>query len=119
MKVKDLMTLPEYRAIDYLSVFRINPKTYKINYCSKGQPDCVCVGDYKRESFDFDNPVMPKETFKSKVGMSKEEVENRASEIAASYGVDKAELLKAYGSMDVIEYDMKMHKALEILKENN
>ena len=50
---------------------------------------------------------------------TKEEVENRASEIAASYGVDKAELLKAYGSMDVIEYDMKMHKALEILKENN
>ena len=76
MKVKDLMTLPEYRAIDYLSVFRINPKTYKINYCSKGQPDCVCVGDYKRESFDYDNPVMPKETFKAKVGMSKEEVEN-------------------------------------------
>ena len=54
-----------------------------------------------------------------KITGTKEEVENRASEIAASYGVDKAELLKAYGSMDVIEYDMKMHKALEILKENN
>ena len=56
---------------------------------------------------------------KEDLKFTKEEVENRASEIAASYGVDKAELLKAYGSMDVIEYDMKMHKALEILKENN
>ena len=56
---------------------------------------------------------------KENLKFTKEEVETRASEIAASYGVDKAELLKAYGSMDVIEYDMKMHKALEILKENN
>ena len=56
---------------------------------------------------------------KEDLKFTKEEVETRASEIAASYGVDKAELLKAYGSMDVIEYDMKMHKALEILKENN
>ena len=56
---------------------------------------------------------------KEDLKFTKEEVEARADEIAASYGVDKAELLKAYGSMDVIEYDMKMHKALEILKENN
>ena len=56
---------------------------------------------------------------KEDLKFTKEEVEARADEIAASYGVDKSELLKAYGSMDVIEYDMKMHKALEILKENN
>ena len=54
---------------------------------------------------------------KDDLKFTKEEFQNRASEIAASYCVDKAELLKAYGSMDVIEYDMKMHKALEILKE--
>ena len=39
--------------------------------------------------------------------------------MAASYGVTKEELLKAFGSLEVVEYDMKMHKALEILKENN
>ena len=29
------------------------------------------------------------------------------------------ELLKAYGSLDIVKYDMKMHKAIEILKDNN
>ena len=49
----------------------------------------------------------------------KEELEKRLAEIAESYGVDKEEVLKSFGSLDVVEYDMKMHKALEILKENN
>ena len=39
--------------------------------------------------------------------------------MASQFGVSKEELIKIYGSMDVIEYDLKMHKALEILKENN
>ena len=56
---------------------------------------------------------------KEDLKFTKEEVEARASEIATSYGVDKEEILKSFGSMEVIEYDMKMHKALEILKENN
>ena len=56
---------------------------------------------------------------KEDLKFTKEEVEARASEIATSYGVNKEEILKSFGSMEVIEYDMKMHKALEILKENN
>ena len=56
---------------------------------------------------------------KEDLKFTKEEVEARASEIATSYGVDKEEILKSFGSLEVIEYDMKMHKALEILKENN
>ena len=56
---------------------------------------------------------------KEDLKFTKEEVEARASEIATSYGIDKEEILKSFGSMEVIEYDMKMHKALEILKENN
>ena len=50
---------------------------------------------------------------------TKEEIENRLEEIAKSYGIEKEEVLKSFGSLDVVEYDMKMHKALEILKENN
>ena len=50
---------------------------------------------------------------------TKEEIDNRANEMASQFGVPKEELIKIYGSMDVIEYDLKMHKALEILKENN
>lgn len=50
---------------------------------------------------------------------TKEEVNARAEEIAKQYGVSVEELIKAYGSIDVIEYDLRMHKALEILKENN
>lgn len=56
---------------------------------------------------------------KEDLKFTKEEIENRLSEIAASYGVEKEEVLKSFGSLDVVEYDMKMHKALELLKENN
>ena len=50
---------------------------------------------------------------------TKEEIDARVAEIAESYGINKDEVLKSFGSTDVVEYDMKMHKALEILKENN
>lgn len=50
---------------------------------------------------------------------TEEEINNRAEEMASQFGVSKEELIKIYGSMDIIEYDLKMHKALEILKENN
>ena len=50
---------------------------------------------------------------------TEEEIEKRADEMASQFGVSKEELVKIYGSMDVIEYDLRMHKALEILKENN
>lgn len=50
---------------------------------------------------------------------TEEEINNRVDEMANQFGVSKEELIKIYGSMDVIEYDLKMHKALEILKENN
>ena len=56
---------------------------------------------------------------KEDLKFTKEELEKRLAEIAESYGVDKEEVLKSFGSLDVVEYDMKMHKALEILKENN
>ena len=50
---------------------------------------------------------------------TEEEIKARAEEMANQFGISQEELIKAYGSMDIIEYDLRMHKALEILKENN
>ncbi len=54
-----------------------------------------------------------------KIEPTDKEVEERAEEIIKQYGITKDELLKAYGSMDVVKYDLRMHKALEFLKKNN
>lgn len=54
-----------------------------------------------------------------KVDFTESEVEARAQEMADNYGIKLEELVKAYGTLDVVKYDMRMHRALEILKENN
>jgi len=54
-----------------------------------------------------------------KIDFSQKEVDAKADEMAKNYGISKEELLKAYGSDEIVKYDMKMHKALEIIKENN
>ena len=54
-----------------------------------------------------------------KIDFTEEEVRARSKEMAENYGITEDELLNAYGSLEVVKYDMKMHKALEILKENN
>ena len=54
-----------------------------------------------------------------KIEFTEKEVEEKAKEMAENYGIKLEELINAYGSLDVVKYDMKMHKALEILKENN
>ena len=54
-----------------------------------------------------------------KVDFTKEEVEAKAQEMAENYGISVDELIQAYGTIDVVKYDMKMHRALEILKDSN
>lgn len=54
-----------------------------------------------------------------KIDFTKEEVEAKANEMAENYGIKVEELIEAYGTIDVVKYDMRMHRALEILKENN
>jgi trigger factor len=56
---------------------------------------------------------------KEKVDFTEKEVEKKAKEMADNYGIKLEELVSAYGSLEVIKYDMKMHRALEILKESN
>jgi len=53
------------------------------------------------------------------IKFTKEEIDKGAEDLANKYGVTKEELLKSFGSLDVVEYDMKMQKAIEILKDNN
>ena len=54
-----------------------------------------------------------------KIDFTDEEVQAKAEEMAENYGIKVDELINAYGTIDVVKYDMKMHRALEILKESN
>lgn len=55
----------------------------------------------------------------NKVDFTEKEVEKKAKEMADNYGITVEELIKAYGTLEVVKYDMRMHRALEILKEGN
>lgn len=50
------------------------------------------------------------------IEVSDEEANKQAEEMANNYGISKEELLKAYGSLEVIKYDIKMRNALEVIK---
>ncbi len=54
-----------------------------------------------------------------KIDFTQKEVEKEAKTMAENYGITVDELIKAYGTIDIVKYDMTMHKALEIVKENN
>ncbi len=56
---------------------------------------------------------------KEKIEFTDKEVEKQAKEMADNYGISVDELIKAYGSLDIVRYDMTMHRALEIIKEGN
>lgn len=54
-----------------------------------------------------------------KIDFTEDEVKAKAEEMATQYGITVDELIKTYGSTDIVKYDMKMRRAMEILKENN
>lgn len=54
-----------------------------------------------------------------KIEVSKEEVEKEAETLANKYQMKKDEFLKAFGGLDMIEYDMQMRKVIDMLKEAN
>ena len=54
-----------------------------------------------------------------KIDFTEKEVEKKAKEMAENYGISLDDLIKAYGTLDVVKYDMRMHRALELLKDNN
>lgn len=53
-----------------------------------------------------------------KIDFTEKEVKAKAKEMADNYGISVEELLKAYGNIEIVKYDMKMHKAIEIIKES-
>ena len=52
---------------------------------------------------------------KEKIEISDEDANKEAEKMAQEYDVDKAEFLSHFGGLEVVKYDMKMRKALEIL----
>lgn len=54
-----------------------------------------------------------------KIEISDKEAEEEASKLAEKYQMEKEEFLKMFGGLDMIKYDQKMRKAIEVLKENN
>jgi trigger factor len=53
-----------------------------------------------------------------KIDFTDKEVKAKAKEMADNYGIKLEELEKAYGNLEVIKYDMKMQRALEIVSKN-
>lgn len=53
---------------------------------------------------------------KEKIEFTDEQAEEKASEMAENYGITKEELLEAYGSLEVVKYDMKMREAMEMIR---
>lgn len=53
-----------------------------------------------------------------KIEVKNEDVKKEAEDLAKKYQMDKDEFLKLFGGLEMVEYDLKMRKALDFLKEN-
>ena len=54
-----------------------------------------------------------------KIEVSSEEAEKEAEELAKKYQMEKDEFLAKFGGIEMIQYDLEMRKAIELLKELN
>ncbi len=54
-----------------------------------------------------------------KIEVSQEEASKEAEELAKKYKMDKEDILKQFGGLEMIQYDLEMHKVIELLKELN
>lgn len=54
-----------------------------------------------------------------KIEVSDEEAHHELHHMCEHYHMTEEELMKEIGSLEVVKYDVKMKKALEVLKENN
>ena len=52
-----------------------------------------------------------------KIAPTKEEVDEEATNLAKRYEMSKEEFLKAFGGIEMVEYDIKMRRAMETLKK--
>ena len=54
-----------------------------------------------------------------KVEISEEEADKEAEVLAEKYHMNKEEVLKVFGGLEMIQYDLEMRKVIELLKEYN
>lgn len=54
-----------------------------------------------------------------KIGVSDEEASKQADELASKYKMKREEFLKQFGGIEMIQYDLEMHKVIDLLKELN
>lgn len=54
-----------------------------------------------------------------KIDATDEEVDAEAERLSQMYQMTKEELINAFGGKDMIKYDLKMRRTIELLKENN
>ena len=54
-----------------------------------------------------------------KMTVSEEEANKQADELAAKYDMGKEDFLKAFGGIEMIQYDMEIRKVVDFLKEEN
>ena len=52
-----------------------------------------------------------------KIEISDKEVKDHAKELAKQYNMKEEDLIKEYGGLENLKYDMKMQKALDLIKE--
>lgn len=50
------------------------------------------------------------------IEVTDKEADKQAEEMANNYGISKEELLKAYGNLEIVKYDIKMRNAIEVIK---
>lgn len=53
-----------------------------------------------------------------KIEINDKDAEKEAVKMAENYGLAKDDFLAQFGGLDIVKYDMKMRKAIEILKES-
>ena len=54
-----------------------------------------------------------------KIEVTDKEAHERLHEMMHHYNMEEEDLLKELGGMDVLKYDTRMRKAIEVLKDNN
>jgi len=54
-----------------------------------------------------------------KIEITKTEVDAEVERMVAEYQMDEAELLKAFGGLEMVKYDLKMRRGLEFIKNSN
>lgn len=54
-----------------------------------------------------------------KIEVSDEEASKQADELASKYKMKREEFLKQFGGIEMIQYDLEMHKVIDLLKELN